>query len=279
MNSLELLQKWPSMADANPETIYASPAWTLTGRWGDRPVCLRRSDAVFRDVLRISIRLDEEEHFLGLGNREAFPDLQALWDVKNDLPDTLKLALVEKECGPLLQLLENATRKQLSVIGVAPASAREGSTGFEVLDVAGGNILAVFDLDVTPSLVMSFGQLKYLDVNHEAIRSMTREAWAVYASFTLSSDELSGLAVGDCLLLPEATNGAAKWQTTLPQDDFLTIASAQPESLTFAQFADEQLPPISAPSVLRIYRQGRAIAQGRVESLAEQPALVIEELF
>ena len=108
---------------------------------------------------------------------------------------------------------------------------------------------------------------------------MTRDAWAVYASFALSSDELAGLAVGDCLLLPEATNGAAKWQISLPQDDFLTIASAQPEKLTFLQFADEQLPPISAPSVLRVYRQGRAIAQGRVESLAEQPALVIEELF
>ncbi|MBR4612804.1 MAG: hypothetical protein IKO40_08820 [Kiritimatiellae bacterium] len=279
MNSLELLQNWPSMAGAKPEAIYASPAWALTGRWGDRPVCLRRSDAVFRDVLGISIRLDEEEHFLGLGNREAFPDLQALWDVKNDLPDTLKLALVEKECGPLLQLIENAARKQLSIVGVEPSSARKGSTGFEVVDVEDGNVLAVFDLDVTPSLVSAFGQLKYLDVNHDSIQSMTRDAWAVYASFALSADELAGLAVGDCLLLPEATNGAAKWQISLPQDDFLTIASAQPEKLTFLQFADEQLPPISAPSVLRIYRQGRAIAQGRVESLAEQPALVIEELF
>lgn len=279
MNSLELLQNWPSWAGAKAEAIYESPAWTLAGRWGDRPVLLRRSGSVFRDVLGIKIRLDDEEHFLGLGNRDAFPDLQALWDVKSNLPASLKLALVEKECGPLLQLLENVARKQLSIVNIVSSTAREGSTGFEVLDEADRSILASFDLDVTPSLIAAFGQLKYLDTNHEAIRSMTRDAWAVYASFALSAEEVAGLAVGDCLLLPEATNGAAKWQTALPADDLLTIASAQPMELTFAQFMDENLPPIPSPEVLRVYRHGRAFAQGRLDTLAGQPALALEEFF
>lgn len=278
MNAFEVLQKWPSWESADAETIFTSPAWAMTTRWGDTPCVLRRAATNFRDVLGIAIRLDDEEHFLGLGNREAFPDLHTLWEVKDDLPDTLKLALVEKECGPLLQLLENAARRQLSIVQVAPAAARAGATGFEVVDEAGG-VLASFDLDVTPALVRAFGQLKNLDLRHDAIRSLTRDAWAVYASFALSPEELSGLAVGDCLLLPEAATGLATWQTALPQNDLLTIASAQPVSLTFAQFADEQLPPPPAAEVLRVYRQGRAIAQGRLDTLAGQPALAIEELF
>jgi len=278
MNKFELLQNWPSWKGATAEAIYGSPAWSLTGRWGDSEVHLRRTDTVFRDVLCITIRLDGEEHQLGLGNREAFPDLQKLWDVKNDLPDALKLALVEKECGQLLQLLENAARRQLTIAGVAPTAAREGATGFEVVD-GGGTILATFNLDVTPSLVGAFGQLKYLDVNHEAIRSLTRDAWAVFASFALPEKDVAELAIGDCLLLPEVKTGAAKWQVALPRDEFLTIASAQPEPLSFAQFADDDLPTIAKPSVLRIFRRGKAIAQGRLDTVGLQPAVVIEELY
>ena len=278
MNAFELLQNWPSWKGASAEAIYASEAWAMPTRWGDRPCLLRRSGTVFRDVLGIAIRLDDEEHFLGLGNRETFPDLQTLWEVKNDLPDALKLALVEKECGPLLQLLENAARRQLTVVGVAPSAARDGATGFEVVD-AENNILASFDLDVTPGLVKTFGQFKCLDLNHEAIRSMTRDAWLVYASFSLTEEELAGLAIGDYLLLPEIAGDAAKWQTALPQDDLLTIASPEPAALTFAQLADGPLPPAPTPTLLRIYRQGKAFAQGRLDTLAGQPALAIEERF
>ena len=278
MNAFELLQQWPSWKNTTAEVVYSSPAWAMSVRWGDQPVILRRSDIEFRDVLGIAIRLDDEEHFLGLGNRDSFPDLQKLWEVKNDLPDTLKMALVEKECGALLQLLENATRHQLKIVAVAPSTARAGSTGFEVVDTS-GKILAAFDLDVTPSMVSAFGQLKCLDLNHDAIRSMSRDAWAVFASFALSEEEVAGLAVGDCLLLPEAAGGTAKWHTELPKDSLLTIASSEPATLTFAQFADENLPAVPEPTVLRVYQQGRALAQGRMDTLAGQPALVIEELF
>ena len=278
MNPLELLQNWPSWKGAGAEAVYASPAWAMTVRWDDRPCLLRRSGVVFRDVLGITIRLDDEEHFLGLGSQETFPDLKALWEVKNNLPDALKLALVEKECAPLLQLLENAARRQLSVVDVAPATARAGATGFEVVDDT-GNVLASFDLDVSPALVTAFGQLKCLDLNHEAIRSMTRDAWAVYASFALTAEELANLTAGDFLMLPEAANGTAKWQTSLPQNDLLTIASPEPTPLTFAQLADENLPPVPTPVLLQVYRQGKAIAQGRLDTLAGQPALAIEGVF
>jgi hypothetical protein len=49
--------------------------------------------------------------------------------------------------------------------------------------------------------------------------------------------------------------------------------------LTFAQLADEQLPPAPPTTVLRVYQHGKAIAQGRLDTLAGQPALAIEERF
>ena len=108
MNAFELLQKWPSWQRASAETIFDSPAWALPVRWKDTQCVMRRADVKFRDILGIGIKFDDEENFIGLANREAFPDLHVLWDVKNNLPDPLKLALVEKECGPLFQILENA---------------------------------------------------------------------------------------------------------------------------------------------------------------------------
>ena len=128
MNAFELLQKWPSWEKAGASMIFDSPAWAMPVRWGDMQCVMRRAEVKFRDVLGISIRLEDEENFIGLGNRDTFKDLHVLWDVKNNLPDALKLALVERECGPLFQIIENAARRQLNVVGVAPSAQREGCT-------------------------------------------------------------------------------------------------------------------------------------------------------
>ena len=138
MNEMQLLQRWPGWAGRTPREIMDSPAWSMRTRWGDDETRLRFSDNRPRDVLGLKIAFDDEEHFLGIGEREAFPDLAALWDRKSDLPGTLMLALVEKECGKLLQLLENAVRRQLRVIGLAEASEREGTRGMEVVGEGGG---------------------------------------------------------------------------------------------------------------------------------------------
>ena len=121
MNTMDFLAKWPGWSNKTPAELLSSPAWAMRVRWGDDEVLLRISDNRPRDIVALKIALDGEEHFLGIGQRDAFPDLSALWSRKDEIPQTLVLALVEKECGKLLQLIENAVRRQLTVIGLTDA--------------------------------------------------------------------------------------------------------------------------------------------------------------
>ena len=278
MNAFELLQKWPSWQKAGPEAIFDSPAWAMPVRWGDAQCFLRRADVKFRDVLGIAIRLEDEDNFIGLCNREAFPDLHVLWNVKNNLPDELKLALVERECGPLFQIIENAARRQLNVVGIVPVEERGGTTGFEVV-TPDGKILASFVMKVSLELIRAFGLLKFIDVTHDAIRSMTRVARAEFASFTLTEDELAGLAPGDYLMLPEIGSVPAKWQTELPKDERVRVCAPETTELSFGEFADELLPDIPEPTTLCAMRQGMQIANGRLDKLAGHFAFAIEEVL
>ena len=278
MNAFELLQKWPSWQKAGPEAIFDSPAWAMPVRWGDAQCVMRRADVKFRDVLGIGIRLEDEENFIGLCNREAFPDLHVLWNVKNDLPDALKLALVEKECGPLFQIIENAARRQLNVVGIVPSEEREGTTGFEIV-TAEGKILASFVMKVTSDLIRSFGLLKFMDLNHEAIRSMKRVGRAEYASFTLTDEEVAGLAPGDYLMLPEIGSVPPKWQTEVPKDERVRVCAPETAELTFGEFADDLLPDIPEPTTLVVMQRGAPIANGRLVELAGHYAVAIEEVL
>ena len=278
MNAFELLQKWPSWEKAGAEAIFDSPAWAMPVRWGDMPCIMRRADVKFRDVLGISIRLDDEENFIGLGNRESFKDLHVLWDVKSNLPDALKLALVERECGPLFQIIENAARRQLNVVGVAPSEQREGCTGFEIVS-SDGKRMASFDMKVTPDIIRSFGMLKFIDLAHDSIRSMKRLGRAVYASFKLTDDERAGLAPGDCLMMPEIGSVPPKWQFEPPKDGILQICAPEHAELTFAQFADDMLPEIPTPTELVLMGSDGVIAKGRLAMLAEAYAFAIEEII
>ena len=279
MNAFELLQKWPSWEKASSEAIFNSPAWAMPVRWGDKPCVMRRAEVKFRDVLAIEVRFDDEENTIWLGNREAFPDLHVLWDVKNNLPDALKLALVEKECGPLFQILENAVRRQLNVVGVASADeGRESSTGFEII-AQDGRIMASFNFKVNTDIIRSFGMLKFIDLNHESILTMKRVGRAHFASFHLTEAELTGLAPGDFLLLPEIGKVPPKWQLEMPKDDGIQVCAPDTQELSFAQFAGDQLPEIPTPTVLALFRKGQVVANGRLTTLAGTPACAIEEVL
>ena len=278
MNAFELLQNWPSWKKASAETIFNSAAWAMPVRWRDTSCIMRKADVTFRDVLGISIRLDDEENFIGIDNRETFKDLNRLWDVRDSLPDALKLALVEKECGALLQIIENASRRQLTVIDVAPAERRAQSTGFEIV-AQDGNIMATFDLKVTPAIILAFGLMKFIDVNHPSIRSMTRPARAVFATFKLTETEKANLAPGDYIMMPELSTVPSQWEFTPPSEGYLQICAPETSELTFAQVADAQLPEIAEPTVLELLSSAGTIARGRATKLAETPAFAIEEIL
>ena len=278
MNAHELLAKWPTWEKADAGAIFDSPAWMMPVRWGESSAVLRRADLKERDVIGIAVRFDGEENFVGIGNWEAFPDLHALWSEKRQLPDALLLALVEKECGRLFQILENAARRQLSVVGLAPAEKREGATGFELVD-GDGNLLVSFVMKVTPELIRSMGMLKFINVNHPSVRDMTREAMVEYFSFGLPEEQLNGIAAGDYLLLPEITTEKPSWVTTPPVDNRVHVFGCQSTPISFAQFAAEDYPPFPEPSQLTLMCRGRLIANGRLDKLVSQPAFVVEEVL
>lgn len=280
MNAFDTLKTWPGISEASAEEIFAHPAWAMPCQWGDERCVLRRAAAKPRDVIGLAITLDGEAHFLGLGNRETFADLHDLWNRKAELPPALVLALVEKECGELLQLIENAVRRQVGVTGLDDPEKRSLGVAFEVVSLADGAVRASFVLDVRPSTVRTFGQLRFLDAAHGSVREMTRGALAVYAAFELPPEEISGLAAGDYLLLPELEReGGGEWKSSLPDDSRLRVVSRDETQMPFAAFADGDMPPVPLPSALELRCGSKVVARGRFGALCSSPAFVIEEVL
>lgn len=279
MNTMDFLAKWPGWSNKTPAELLSSPAWAMRVRWGDDEALLRISDNRPRDIVALKIALDGEEHFLGIGQRDAFPDLSALWSRKDEIPQTLVLALVEKECGKLLQLIENAVRRQLTVIGLTDATDRADSNGFEVVG-KDGSVIVSFALNISPMVEESLGDIAAIDISHYSIREMTRQATAEYASFVLGA-EMSSINSGDYLLMPELENLAlAKWCVEQPLDDGkYHLRATESVSIAFSEFVDGLLPTIPKPDALELYFGSRLIATGRIAALGGQYALAIEEVL
>ena len=280
MSAFDILKSWPGISDASAEELFAHPAWAMPCQWSDERCILRRAAAKPRDVIGIAVTLDDDPHFLGLGNRETFPDLHDLWARKAELPSALILALIEKECGDLLQMIENVARRQVGVTGLDDPEKRSGAIAFEAISLADGSIRASFVLDVKPSMARTFGQLRFLDVSHESLREMARPARAVYATFDLPPEDAAGIATGDYLMLPEVESGAGgEWKCTFPDDGRYRVVSRDDTELTFAALADGNVPPLPAPCELELRRGDEVVARGRFKELCSRPAFVVEEVL
>ncbi|MBR2981833.1 MAG: hypothetical protein IKC80_01255 [Kiritimatiellae bacterium] len=278
MNAFDVLNSWPGIQDLSAEDIFAHPAWAMPCLWGDERCMLRRAEAKPRDVIGIALSLDDDNVFLGLGKRESFPDLHDLWARKADLPPALILALVEKECGELLQLIENTFRRQVRVTGLDDPGKRAGGVAFEVVAPTDGSVRASFVMDVRPSAIRMFGQLRFMDVDHASLRSMTRPVRALYALFDLSAEESAGLAPGDMIMLPELESGAGAWLDSPVGDGRFRVVSREERPISFAEFAAGETPPVPPPSGLELWRGGSVVARGRFGELCSRPAFVIEEV-
>ena len=124
MKPIDILSSLPSWSKASHEDILSSPAWAMPCRLGDTPCTMRQAKTRPAEVLPLAVRFEDEELILGLADTPAFPELHAVWDSRADVPDAILLALVEKDCGAFLQLLENAVRRQLKIVGLAQARVR-----------------------------------------------------------------------------------------------------------------------------------------------------------
>ena len=277
----------PQWADAAPEALLDSPAWAMPCRLGEDSTVLRTADVRPGDTLNLAVLLDGERHVLSIADSPRFADIHALWPSRADVPEPILLALVEKECGPLLQLVENAVRRQLKIEGLATDGPDARTVFAQVNDV-------VFGLTRSPTVEVAFGQLRFIDCAHQAVRDTVLPCETELAAFTLSAADLASLAVGDALLLPEVgtvpprlvVDGrfAVDENGVLPfkDDGRLRVVGAEARTLTLGELFDRAQNPVAeksaAPAQLRLVASGKTAAQGRLEQLASHPAFVVESL-
>ena len=287
MKPHEILSMLPQWADAAPEALLDSPAWAMPCRLDDDSATLRTADVRPCDTLNLAVLLDGERHVLPIADSPHFTDIHALWPSRADVPEPILLALVEKECGSLLQLVENAVRRQLKIEGLAPEGPDERTLFVQVRDV-------VFGLTRSPMVEAAFGQLRFIDCAHQAVRDTVLPCETEIAAFTLPAADLASLAVGDALLLPEVgtvpprivVDGrfAVDENGVLPfkDDGRLRVVGAEARSMTLGELFDRAQNPAAeksaAPAQLRLIASGKTAAQGRLERLASHPAFIVESL-
>ena len=274
MKPIELLSALDAFAGLGPQEILSHPAWGVPVEWNGASAVLRADAVRPAETLDLSVRFGEESCVLGLVPSAAFPELAELFPVRDRVPSPILLAVVEKEAGPLFQMLENALRRELSVQGLVDVPA-EGARAFGVADDL------TFTLTLTDALVRELGDLKRLDTAHPSIAEVQVSMDVAYAVFDLSAEELEGLAPGDYLLLPEMSAekpGRVCLPGTLPADR-LCVVAAERANVPFATALEDDLRcgPVGTGD-LALMRGDRRIASGRLSKLGEQPAFAVEAL-
>ena len=306
MKPLEILLSLPQWKKATAEALVDSPAFALPCRLGDEPVQLRPApiEPAVSELLGLSVSFGDEPHTLGLARSPRFPELNKLWDTRAGVPEPILLALVEKECGPLFQLLENAVRKQLRLVG-QDDSARSDvaeSRPFLNLCVAApareetDAAPICFALTRTPTVVAALGVLRNLDLTHEAIRSEQLSAEVEYAAFTLPEGDLASLVPGDAVVVSEIGSLPPRWivdgrfaldgggVSPSVDDALVRVRAAESATLPLGAVLDAaegkvpDVPALSDGSQLRLVRGGRTLATGFLGRVGDQPAFIVESL-
>jgi len=300
MKSLEILSALPKWAHAGHSQIVDSPAFSMPCRLGEETVHLRTGAVESADTIDLSILFGDELHALKLARSPRFAELGKIWDARADVPEPILLALVERDCGPFFQLLENAVRRQLKVAALASPSSDGVEPGpvmsFQVADIS-------FSLTCSAVVTDAFGSLRHLDLTHPSLRAETLAAEVEYAAFMLSATDLAVMFAGDALLLPEVgtvpprlvadgrfvldANGVAPFA----EDGRCRVVSADPRSITLGELFDAAEDASSSTpgeadysqacghlQQLRLVHNGATIASGRLDRLGDQPAFIVETI-
>ena len=297
MKPLEILSALPKWSTAKPDQILASPAFAFPCRLGEEAAVLRLGAVQGGDTLDLSILFGDEPHELRLSRSPRFPELDKVWDGRAEMPEPILLALVEKECGAFFQMLENAVRRQLRLTGLSTATG----SGERVLFAQASDI--VFAISRSDTVAGAFGMLRYLDMSHAELRSETLPFHAEYAVFALSAADVTSLAVGDALLLPEVGTVSPRLIVDrrfvvsetgvdpFSDDGRCRIVSGERNPMTLGELFDAAegreipklkdvaLSPDGAPPVqLRAVQNGKPIAFGHLGRLGDQSAFIVESL-
>lgn len=298
MKPLEIISALPQWANAAPGAILDSQAFAMPCRLGDESTVLRHAGVLpaGAETMPLSITFGDEPHTLSLARSSRFPDLDRLWPTRADVPEAILLALVERECGSLLQMLENAVRRQLRLNGLAHAdAAADGTARADIPSVSFelGDPPAVFTLTRSDTVASAMGVLRNLDLSHEEIRSQPLPAVCEYAAFALGAADIVNLAPGDALLLPEIgtlaprlvvdgrftvdTNGVLPYA----EDALVRVRAAAGRTMPLGELFDASEEPPVQPAAepglqLCLVKGGRLVASGRLDRLADQFAFVVE---
>jgi len=276
---IDLLSQLDAFAGLGPQEVLSHPAWGVPVQWNGASAVLRADAVVPAETLNLSVRFGNDASVLGLVPSGAFPELSKLFPVRNEVPQPILLAVVEKEAGPFLQMLENVMRRELSVQGLAEAPA-EGAYAFQVggTDDSSASSLA-FTLTLPDAILRELGDLKNLDCAHPSIAETKVSMQVSYAVFDLSAEEEADLAPGDYLLLPEMSAekpGRVCMPGALPSDRLCVVAAERVE-IPFATALEDDLrcAPVGTDDLL-VVKGDRRIVSGRLAKLGEQPAFAVE---
>ena len=286
MKPFEILSSLPQWKGLAPDRIVDSPAFAMPCRLGDGSDTLVLGATRPADAIRLSIMFEDEPHVLSLARSPRFKDLDAIWDSRADVPEPILLAIVEKDAGPVLQLVENAVRRQLKLVGIAESDSPDGKVlCAQVNDV-------VFTLTRSSTVTSAIGNLRNLDLAHESIRSVVLPAVSEYAAFALTSEEANGLLVGDAVLLPEIgsspvrlvvdglfvidENGVSRYNA----GDLVHVVDATQKDVALGELFDAAEEPRSVDATpsgaLKLVCGGKTLAVGRLDRLGDQSAFIVE---
>jgi len=286
MKPFEILSSLPQWSGLGPDDIVDSPAFAMPCRLGEESVSLVLGATHPADTIQLSIQLEGEPHILSLARSPRFKELDAIWDSRADVPEPILLALVEKDAGPLLQLVENVVRRQLKLVGLAGAESPDAQSLFAQV----GDI--IFSLTRSATVTAAIGNLRNLDLTHESIRSVTLPVLTEYAAFSLTSSDTSGLAIGDAVLLPEMgtvparlvvdgrfvidANGVSRYNA----GDLVYVVDATAKDMTLGELFDAAEAPRAVEATpsgaLRLVGGNKTLAIGRLDHLGGQSALIVE---
>ena len=275
MDAFELFRNWPTWRRAGAGKILASPAWRLDVMLGDRRGVLRIVPSEEEEYLWLEVDFEGERHWLGVPDQPAFDELHRVWSLRDRLPAEVRLALVEKDCGPFLQMLEDVMRRQLSIVGFAEGEPPLGVRRFEVTFPGGEDEGVRFALDLSSSMEIDFGRMENLDLSHEAIRSLSRDVEAEYAELELPAEALGSLGADDLLLAPQEAE--PRWLLELPDDGRVHVLAEKPMSLTFAQLVDGDV-PVPAADAFRLASSHGTIAQLAQAQVGTHPAYKVSDV-
>lgn len=293
MKANEILASLPKWANATSEEIVVSPAWSMPCRIGERQ-CVMRLDAPRpADTLDFEITLENESLVISLVDTNLFEDLHRLWASRAEVPPEILLALIEKECSPLLQLVENFSHRQLKVVGLA-AEDKVPADCLCARICDGDEELLAFSITAKPSIVRTLGRVSFIDVADSSVRDVSLPCVSEFAAFVLSTADRASLAVGDALLLPEYGTVAPRLIVDgrfvvnengvfpFKDDGMMLVLDSEQRTITLGEVMDfaksPAAPSAPAPSQLRLVSAGKPVAFGHLDSLSGQHALIVESL-